>query len=665
MQRFFYGCWPYVLCVWLFCGHLCHAQSTDSLRSVYNLAEVEVVDAFVDARALSGAPLQRIDKGDIERLGLQNVADAVKKMAGVQVHDYGGVGGLKTVSIRGLGAKHTAVTYDGVAVSDAQSGQVDVGRFLLDNVDVLSLEVGQGNDIFRSAKAFSSGGVIGLVTCKPRENRTSLKVVAGDFGSAGVALLRERVFNNVWSYSASVDVRRVEGDYPFELENGRLTEKRRRENGDVKSVVAEGNLFGNFGQGGNLAVKLYYFNSERGLPGAVNFYNSEKAERLWDDNFFAQASYKLFFADKWHFYSHLKYNYSHSRYRDENKNYVQGFSEDRNTQHEYYASVGLGVDACRGLSFALSSDVTSSSLSNNFKNGKAPHRLNSQTVLAARYENKVLVATASLLGTFIDDDVKGGGVAAEDKQRLSPSISLSWRPIASLPVFLRASCRDAYRVPTFADLYYQRMGNTGLKPERATQYNAGIFYSGQIKEGATLSLSVDGYYNSVKDKIVAVPTMYVWSMKNYGKVQVEGVDVTASLQLSLQKGMSLLWDASYSYTHAIDKTKRTSKNYGHQIPYTPRHSGNSSLTFNNRWVNVSYMLTAVGTRYMLPQNIAKNEIASYVEHSLSASREWALGAWGVLRLQGEVQNFTNENYDVIRYYPMPGRQWRLTAKLTF
>lgn len=652
--------------VWLLCGQLCRAQLTDSLHTEHNLAEIEVVERAPDERLSSGVLLQQVDKDAIERLGMRSVADAVKKMAGVQVHDYGGVGGLKSVSIRGLGAKHTAVMYDGVAVTDAQSGQVDVGRLMLDNVDMLSLSMGVDDNLLQTAKAYASSGVVNLVTHKPLDSKMSLKVAMGDFGARGATLLREKVFNKVWSYSASVDVRRVEGDYSFELDNGALSEKRKRENSDVKTFTLEGNLFGNFGERGGLSLKLYYFDSERGLPGAVNFYNNESAERLWDNNFFAQSSYKLFFAKRWHLQAVLKYNYSYSRYRDENKNYSQGYTEDRNTQHEYYASVGVGCELLKTLSFALSSDITRSLLRNNFADAKEPRRINSQTVFAVRYENNSFTAAASLLATYIDDDVRnGGGVATESKQRLSPAVSLSWQPMPSLPLRFRASCKDVYRVPTFADLYYLRMGNVSLKPERATQYGAGVVYSGDIAGDGEFSLSVDGYYNSVRDKIVALPTLYIWRMQNYGKVGVKGVDVTASLRLPLRKDISLLWDASYTYMRAVDKTERTSKNYGHQIPYTPRHAGNASLTLNNRWVNISYMLTAVGKRYMLPQNIEKNEVASYVEHSLLLNREFALGGWGVLRLQGEILNFTNENYDVIRYYPMPGRQWRLSASLTF
>ena len=45
----------------------------------------------------------------MERLGIHDMGDALKRFAGVQVKDYGGVGGMKTVNIRGLGAGHTGV----------------------------------------------------------------------------------------------------------------------------------------------------------------------------------------------------------------------------------------------------------------------------------------------------------------------------------------------------------------------------------------------------------------------------------------------------------------------------------------------------------------------------------------------------------------------------
>lgn len=82
------------------------------------------------------------------------------------------------------------------------------------------------------------------------------------------------------------------------------------------------------------------------------------------------------------------------------------------------------------------------------------------------------------------------------------------------------------------------------------------------------------------------------------------------------------------------------------------------------WVNVGYSVVGVGKRYYLSQNLPENEIEGYWEHTMSLSHEFALGSCR-LRLQAEIINLTDEQYDVIKYYPMPGRSWRLTGTFKF
>lgn len=73
-------------------------------------------------------------------------------------------------------------------------------------------------------------------------------------------------------------------------------------------------------------------------------------------------------------------------------------------------------------------------------------------------------------------------------------------------------------MPTFNDLYYYRLGNRSLRPEKANEYNMGITWSRSFSSFLNyLSVTVDGYYNDVTDKIVAFPTTYAWKMANYGK----------------------------------------------------------------------------------------------------------------------------------------------------
>lgn len=82
-----------------------------------------------------------------------NISEAVRRFAGVQVRDYGGVGGLKTVNVRSLGSEHTGVFIDGIQVDNAQNMQVDLGRFSTDNLRSVSLFNGQKASFLQSARS--------------------------------------------------------------------------------------------------------------------------------------------------------------------------------------------------------------------------------------------------------------------------------------------------------------------------------------------------------------------------------------------------------------------------------------------------------------------------------------------------------------------------------
>jgi len=629
---------------------------------------VEVVEKARPSVTRQGAPTQLMGKTDIERLGLQDLPEAVKRFSGVTVKDYGGIGGLKTVSVRSLGAQHTAVSYDGVTITDSQSGQVDISRFSLDNVETVSLSIGQSDDIFQTARMFASAGALSIRTRTPvftgKSFNTTVRLKGGSFGLFNPTIRYEQKINNVFASSIHAEWMSAKGNYPFTLTNGNLVTKEKRNNSDIQSLRLEGNLYGSFGRGGELKAKVYYFDSERGLPGSVILYNNYARERLWDNNFFTQFQYENRLNDRFSIQAQAKYNYSYTKYRDIDDKYAEGKQEDRNTQDEYYGSAGVLYSPIAPLSLSFTSDITHTSLENNFVNGPMPTRLASLSVLAAQYKNSRLTFTASLLGTYMADKVKSGDKPA-DRKRLSPAVSLSVRPLSEQNFRFRLSYQDIFRAPTFTDLYYLRMGNTGLKSEKATQYNMGITWAGNINKIIRhLNISVDGYYNKVSDKIVAIPTLYIWKMMNMGEVDIKGTDVNLSAEIPVHKKIALLFSSTYSFQKAIDVTNSKDKNYRDQIPYTPKHSGTGSLSIENPWVNISYILTAVDKRYSYPQNIAENRIDGYVEQSISVNRELRLKACKI-RLQGEIINLGDKTYDIIRYYPMPGRSWRLSVSLIY
>lgn len=645
-----------------------NSRQADTVKS-RQLPDVEIVAQQRVAVTRQAAPLQILDSKSIARLGIQDLSEAVRRFSGVTVKDYGGIGGLKTVSIRSLGAHHTAIGYDGVAVSDAQSGQVDISRFTLDNVDVISLSTGQGDEIFQTARIYAAAGALNIKTQKPRfsgdkANIVTAKIKGGSFGMINPVLSYGRKLNGSLSASAYADYMRADSKYPYTLVNGTVITREKRVNSDIGTVRAEGNLYGDFGRrGGSLEAKLYTFHSERGLPGSVNFYNRTATERLWNDNSFVQAKYKNQLSGRFTVQAVAKYAYAWSRYKDVNDKYSAGYQEDRNMQHEYYASAGGLYTPSGALSASLTTDYAHTRLNNNFFNAAQPRRNTSLTAVAVQYKSRLLTATGSLLGTSVSDEVQNGDRPA-DRRHLSPAIALSWQPSGKNALRLRASYKDIFRVPTFTDLYYLRMGNTGLRPEKTKQYNAGLTWNGNIGSIVRyLSVSADGYFNKVADKIVALPTLYIWRMMNMGEVEIKGADANLSAEIPLHGEINVIVSGSYTYQYAIDVTTPDAKNYRHQIPYTPRHTGNGSVTVETPWINVTCLLTAVGERYALPQNTKVNRIDAYVEQSVSLNRTFKLRR-ASLRLQGEMLNLADTQYDVIQYYPMPGRSWRLSVALS-
>ena len=127
----------------------------------------------------------------------------------MQLKDYGGVGGLKTVNIRSMGTNHMAVFYDGIQLGNAQNGQVDLGRFSLDDVEEISLYNGQKSDIFQSAKDFGASGTIYITTRRPRfeeGKRANFKATmkTGSFGLINPSMRYEYKISDAVSSSFSI-----------------------------------------------------------------------------------------------------------------------------------------------------------------------------------------------------------------------------------------------------------------------------------------------------------------------------------------------------------------------------------------------------------------------------------------------------------------------------
>jgi outer membrane cobalamin receptor len=627
------------------------------------LDDVTVTARRAPRSAAATSPLQVFNQADIARMGALEISDVVRHFSGVSVKDYGGIGGLKTVSVRSLGAQHTGVSYDGVAVSDCQSGQVDISRFSLDHVSELTMHIGQDDDIFQPAKMFASAGVLSIHTAMPQFHEDhpyhfTARVKTGSYGTLSPSLYYARRLGQRLSASAYAEYLHADGNYPFRMKNGSKVIDAKRHNSRIDSYRAEANLQARLTPRQELQFKAYAYGSKRGLPGSVVYDNPYAVEQLYDRNYFGQLRYENRFSEKWKLQAAAKYNFSWNRDTDHQ---AASDTDDRFRQTEVYATGTLWAEPLRGLSFSLAQDLGLNHLATTLDKCQYPTRLTSLTALAARYQRARFTATASLLGTYITEHVRLGN-AADDRHRLSPSVSVAWRPLDGSSWRLRAGYKDIFRVPTFNDLYYLVIGNSQLRPETTRQWNVGTTWSGRLSAAVPfVQLAVDGYYNRVNDKIIAIPTMFVWRMSNVGKVETYGLDANLQGEVRLGRKESLFLTAAYNYMQAEDISDPTSKVWHHQIAYTPKHSGSASVTLQTRWVDLTYNLLYASARYSKAYNSTENRIAPYTDHSLTLARTFAWGRHS-LRVQADALNLGNRNYEVVRFYPMPGRNYKLTIQ---
>lgn len=615
-------------------------------------------------------PVQTLSGDELHRLNSNSVADALRYFAGVQVKDYGGVGGIKTVNVRSMGTNHTGVVYDGVQLGNAQNGQIDLGQFSLDNIESISLHNGQKSQILQPARDFGAAGTIYMRTRTPRfkEGETFHARAAVRFGSFDLlnpsALIELRLSERV-NASLNAEWLNSSGKYKFRYRRvnpaGELAYDTTavRQNGDINATRIEANINGWLNMG-EWHFKVYNYNSERGVPGAIVNNVWRRGERIWDTNSFVQGN----FTQTWGRFATLntaKYAFYRTHYVNNDDKQVK--IDNLYRQREFYFSSANEFEIFSWWRVSASYDFQWNTLTADMYDFAKPDRFTNLISAATAIDLDIFKLQASALATFIHDRLDGKE-APEDKKVFTPAIYASFRPIRSVKDFsIRVFFKKSFRMPTFNDLYYADMGNSKLSPERVNQYNIGLLYDHNSPGSfvARTMISADGYYNKVRDKIVAYPKgqQFRWTMLNLGVVDIRGVDVAAQLTVNPAKDLYVTLRGQYTYQRAIDITNPSDNYYRDQIPYIPLHSGAAVVNASWHKLNLNYSFIYVGERYNQQENIRYNYTQPWYTSDISASYDFSINKVS-LRILAEVNNLLSQDYDVIINYPMPKRNFRVS-----
>ena len=644
--------------------------------------EIEMLDTLslseitiTESRRKEVIQSQRLDGAQLQSLNSQSVADALRYFSGIQVKDFGGIGGIKTINIRSMGSQHVGVFYDGLQLGNAQNGQIDLGRYSLDNIEEINLYNGQKSNIFQSAKDFGSSGTIYIRTRRPRWSDDEKfhfmgQVKTGSFGLINPEVVLEHRLSRRVSLSTSVSYTNANGEYDFRYRRLNLDgtvaydTTATRKNSDIEAFRAEVSTFGYLDKG-QWCGKVYYYDSERGIPGAIVNNVFKNGERQWDKNLFAQGSFEYSFSQKYQMKGSAKWAWDYMRFlRDDPK---ELYIDNSYYQQEAYISVANIYRVASWCDLSASVDAQWNTMNSNMRNFMYPSRWSQFVSLATAMHYGGLSGQASLLGTFVQDKAGNDRVGRSMTYRneFTPAFFLSWQPLEASDWHINGFVKKAFRMPTFNDLYYTEIGNKDLLPEYTWQYSIGSRYERRLNNAVFCSFAVtgDAYYNKVTNKIVAYPSgqQFRWTMLNLGVVEILGVEASAesTMKFGVVDGALRL---NYTYQNARDFTDVRDSYYGDQIPYIPLHSGSVAGRLSWKGVDLNYSFIYTGERYNAQENIPQNYEQPWYTHD--ASLVWNF-PWNKVkcRVALEVNNIFNQDYEVILNYPMPGRNYKITLKV--
>ena len=639
----------------------------DSVRQLHEVtvSSRQPVRTIATSQTMSGA--------DLQALSTTSVADALKYFAGVQIKDYGGLGGLKTINVRSLGAQHVGVYVDGIRLTNAQNGTVDLGKFSLSSMESVSLYNANKLDYCQSASEYASGATVYLQTRRPTHDSLSLQLRNASFHT-WMAKANGQFNWRGWQGFIDGEYCTSRGDYPFRYHSEYEDTVGRRANSDIRYGRIEAALFR-----GGFSSHIYYYDSERGCPGGIVRRLSDKytnVGREWDRDFFVQASYQERFFKKVLFKANTKYTNEYLRYctnYPENQNTAR--VDNRYRQQDVYGALCAAYMPWSWLSLSTSYDVRYSILRADLKRFDDVKRLDQKQVIAAQVNWQGIQFAASALHQRYSDWTFANAGAADPLDRWTPAVSLAYTLYG---VTLRGWYKEIFRVPTLNDLYYTQVGNRNLKPEETKQWNVGMEWTPQPPLGGDWSVGVqaDAYINKIENRIVCLPLKgtYTWSMMNYGETFCRGLNGT--VKGHYQKGpwrFSLL--TSFTWQRDVDRTDPEDEDmYDHAICYSPEFStgvtaiaGWRSLQFTTSYLYVGERMWSkadprdiLEPYHNIDMKLQYNTTFGQVYRLLGGKTAASVASRTSMGLCLEVCDVLDIQYEHLPRYPMPGRNYKLT-----
>ncbi len=624
---------------------------TDSLR-VFKAPDV-VISATRTPLNSEDAP-EKIDRMNISQLrdlGLTSAKSILSLASGVFIKDYGPAQ-LTTISIRGTAAEETLFLFDGIRLNNIQNGLLDI--FLVPISDLGSVEISRGGaSALYGADAV--GGVVSFSTETRNEPYVKLSLGAGSYGMQTVGA---EANENIGSATINIVVhqQRARNDYEFYFNDGSQNFPMNRIGADylkrdqfIKISVPS--------PSGYTSLVIQNVDADRGTPGAVTGPYFVGHARENDKNTIGVLQ-NAGIIGAFNYSASVGTIYSYLHYTD------PSLSINGSGINDYYKMISLqpGIQfSYKGGRFgaAIGADGEVDRAESSEMNGiKNRTRFGLYASGSLKFNEEQNFETRIFPAVRFDDYSDFGS-------SVNPKLGINIKPLKSMPVHLQASVGTAFRAPTFNDLYYSGFGNPDLKPERSTDYDAGIVVSTdksmtRLVEPLNLTADASYYHIETRDGIVWLPkTSTIWLPQNFGKILSQGIEF--SVQSNYEEFAALR--ATYSFGKSLDVSDPSNRStYDKQLIYIPQEQGSVLAAISPGIFTFSTVVHYAGFRFFTQSN--DSFLPAFTTTDVSASARIEIGNILVKPIF-TVKNLFNLNYEVIPQYPSPMRTFNLDLSTQF
>ncbi len=585
----------------------------------------------------------------IERENPSNLAEVLENVQGVYVRDYGGLSGLKTISLRGSNSEQVLVMLDGQRLNNPQNGQVDFSSIPTEGIERIEVVRG-GNSALYGADAI--GGVINIIT-KKRVGSSGLHFgIKGSVGSFGMRSAETSGQYNYGRSLANVSFRRLtsSGDFPYVNSYGKEV---KRENNAVSTYDLFARLRTEIGdphRPGSVDFSYKYYLNRKGSSG--NTQMPFKEAWLSDETHHFNGIFELPLKQmtdelKFQAFAHAGTN----RYQNLE---LQVPADDT---HRFRTGGGeIQLNTVLTPLFALTSGagarydwLNSTAFSGNKNRTSTFAYIEDETV----FHPSSLISSFSIVPAVRIDHFTDFGTHYSPKIGAVVSVGEEWT------ASLKANTGLSFRAPTFNDLYWPfdglTEGNENLEPEYGRDWDVGV----RLRYPMLNNLSFDAttFNNRITKMIVwQMADDGIWRPYNEDEAEIRGIEINSSVEPWPDR-FSL--SGNFTYLYAENLTAKASR-HGMILPYRPKRTVNLSATFTWDALDLTCQYSYVGLRYTNFANTVSLPSYSLFDITLNSSFNWMHSKWTETV---QVRNVLDERFDIIQYQPVPGREYRVTLGL--